>query len=193
MSVPQQLAAMPSGSAGVVGTSLLVADVVLPVPSSLVMVAHGAIFGVGVGTVLSVLGSLGAALVGFALGRSGSPLLNRFVPPHEQDRANQLLAKWGLLAIVLTRSVPLMAETTAVMAGASPMIGWRGMTLASVAGSLPIALIYAVTGATAMLLDSTMLTVGLVLLVAGLFWLLERYGLPILQTQKSMSFPKEIL
>ena len=32
--------------AAVVGVGLLIADVVLPVPSSLVMVAHGALFGV---------------------------------------------------------------------------------------------------------------------------------------------------
>ena len=32
--------------AAVIGVGLLIADVVLPVPSSLVMVAHGALFGV---------------------------------------------------------------------------------------------------------------------------------------------------
>ena len=32
--------------AGVIGVALLIADVVLPVPSSLVMIAHGALFGV---------------------------------------------------------------------------------------------------------------------------------------------------
>ena len=35
------------------GVGLLIADVLLPVPSSLVMVAHGALFGVVVGTLLS--------------------------------------------------------------------------------------------------------------------------------------------
>ena len=38
--------------AAALGVSLLVADVLLPVPSSLVMVAHGALFGVLIGTLL---------------------------------------------------------------------------------------------------------------------------------------------
>ncbi|HWW59736.1 MAG TPA: hypothetical protein VN181_00075, partial [Thermoanaerobaculia bacterium] len=37
---------------GVVGVLLLIADVFLPVPSSVVMVAHGAVFGVVTGSIL---------------------------------------------------------------------------------------------------------------------------------------------
>jgi uncharacterized membrane protein YdjX (TVP38/TMEM64 family) len=58
-------------TAAIFGTGLLLADVVLPVPSSAVMVAHGALFGVVGGTLLSVGGSTGATLVGFSLGRRG--------------------------------------------------------------------------------------------------------------------------
>lgn len=50
--------------AAAVGVGLLVADVVLPVPSSVVMVAHGALFGVGLGAALSMLGRIGNAVVG---------------------------------------------------------------------------------------------------------------------------------
>src|SRR5215210_9077073 len=57
------------------GVGLLIADVLLPVPSSLVMVAHGALFGVLVGTLLSLLGSMGAAMFGFWLGRRGGSLM----------------------------------------------------------------------------------------------------------------------
>jgi uncharacterized membrane protein YdjX (TVP38/TMEM64 family) len=70
--------------AALVGVSLLVIDVILPVPSSLVMVAHGGHFGVVIGTLLSAIGSIGAALVGFALGRWGGRLLVRLVPPRER-------------------------------------------------------------------------------------------------------------
>src|SRR3954468_1580895 len=72
--------------AALVGVGLLVVDVTLPVPSSLVMVAHGALFGVAVGTLLSLTGSTGAALVGFAVGRRGGPPLARLVGPEERAR-----------------------------------------------------------------------------------------------------------
>lgn len=157
-----------------VGVGLLVADVALPVPSSLVMVAHGALFGVVIGTALSAVGSTGAALVSFVLGRRGGPLLSRFVPPEERARADRLLARWGTLAIIVTRPVPLLAETTAIMAGASPL-GWRSVALAALAGSLPGALLYALTGAVAASFRNGALVFGLALLVAGAFWLARRW------------------
>jgi len=153
--------------------SLLVADVLLPVPSSLVMVAHGALFGVIVGTLLSLLGSMGAALFGFAIGRRGGNLLPRLVTPEERARANKMLASWGALAVVVTRPVPLLAETVAIMTGASPL-GWGRMALASFAGSLPAALLYALTGAAYANFQSVVLMFGATLLVAGSFWLVGR-------------------
>ena len=155
------------------GVGLLIADVLLPVPSSLVMVAHGALFGVVVGTLLSLLGSVGAALFGFAIGRRGGRVLERAVTPAERERADYLLARWGALAIIVTRPVPLIAETVAIMAGASRM-SWGSVTVASLAGSLPPALLYALTGAAVANFQSTALMFGVVMAVAGLFWLIGR-------------------
>jgi uncharacterized membrane protein YdjX (TVP38/TMEM64 family) len=152
------------------GIGLLAADVILPVPSSVVMVANGALFGVIGGTLLSVGGSTGAALIGFSIGRRGGPLMARLVPPKERAIADHLLSRWGGLAMVVTRPVPLLAETVAIMAGTSPL-GWRQAALASFVGSLPPALLYALTGATTAALTSGVLMFGLVLLVAGIFWL----------------------
>jgi uncharacterized membrane protein YdjX (TVP38/TMEM64 family) len=140
------------------------------VPSSTLMIAHGALFGVVGGTLLSLAGSMGAAVVGFALGRRGGALLARFVPYEERARADRMLARWGALAIVITRPVPLLAETVTIMAGASPL-GWGWATLAALVGSLPPALLYALTGAAATGIANGALMFGLVLVVAGVFWL----------------------
>jgi uncharacterized membrane protein YdjX (TVP38/TMEM64 family) len=155
------------------GVGLLIADVVLPVPSSLVMIALGALFGIALGTALSFVGTLGAALLGFALGRRGGPLLERLVPAEERARANALLDRWGDMAVVVTRPVPILAETVAILAGASTMT-WRRLTLATAAGALPGSLIYAIAGATAATLDSTAAVFGLVLAISGVFWLVGR-------------------
>ena len=160
-----------------VGVGLLVVDVALPVPSSLIMVTHGALFGVVIGTVLSVAGSTGATAVGFALGRRGEPLLSRFMSPEERVRADRLLARWGALTIIVTRPVPLLAETTAIMAGAS-RLSWTSVTLAALAGSLPGALLYALTGAVAASFQNGALVLLLVVLVAGGFWIARRWLKP---------------
>jgi 3-dehydroquinate synthase len=161
------------GWAAFVGVALLVADVVLPVPSSLVMVAHGALFGVAIGALLSLVGSLGAGLFGFGLGRRGGPLIERLVPPEERARANALLERWGDLAVIATRPVPVLAETVAILAGASPMT-WGRMTLATAAGTLPACLLYAVAGATAKSADTAIPVFAIVLAISGVFRFLGR-------------------
>lgn len=175
LSDPAPMLKQPGPVAALVGVGLLVADVVLPVPSSLVMVTHGALFGVGVGTLLSLTGSVGAALTGFAVGRwGGAPLLARFVSPAERAQANRLLGQWGTLAIIVTRPVPLLAETVAIMAGASPLSPGR-VALAALVGSLPSAVLYALAGATAATFSQTGLILGLLLLIAGGSWLIGRW------------------
>ena len=170
--------------AAALGVGLLIVDVLLPVPSSLVMVAHGALFGVVGGTLLSLVGSTGAAMFGFWLGRRGGRLLERLVPLDERERADYLLKRWGTLAIIVTRPVPLLAETVAIMAGTSRM-GWGRAALAALAGGLPPALLYALTGASAGKFQNTVLVFVFVLLVAGFFWMFGRTIEPYLANRRA--------
>ncbi len=154
------------------GVALLVGDVVLVVPSSLVMVAHGALFGVVGGAALSTLGGLGAAAAGWGLGRFGDRLTARFAPD-EDPRLARFLKRYGLVAVVLSRPVPILAETVAVLCGATgrPL---GPVALAAAIGTIPPAAVYAWAGAHASAGGSAWLTVGLVLLAAGGAWLIGR-------------------
>ena len=156
-------------AAVVVGTGLLIVDVVLPVPSSVIMVANGAIFGIVLGSILSVIGSVGAAMVGFLIGRRGGSLLTRIVTPVEIDQANRLLDRWGLLAIIVTRPVPLLAETMAIIAGTS-RLEWRRVLVAVIVGAIPASILYAVTGALASGFASGVAVFVAVIVLAGVFW-----------------------
>jgi uncharacterized membrane protein YdjX (TVP38/TMEM64 family) len=159
--------------AGFVGVCLLVADVALPVPSSMVMVAHGALFGVEVGTLLSLVGSTGATLAGFGIGRRSEPLIARLVKSEERAWANRVFARWGALAIVVTRPIPLLAETVAILAGTSSL-GWVRTTLAALAGSLPGALLFAMAGAVTVSFQNRALLLLVLLISAGSFWLVDQ-------------------
>lgn len=159
-----------AGTTGaIVGVTLLVADVVLPVPSSLVMVGLGGVYGFGAGALLGWAGSTGAAIVAFACGRRGERVVTRFVPPDDKRRADAWLGRWGAAAIVVTRPIPLLAETVAILAGASPL-RWRTFLAAAAAGCAPPAIVYAAVGALAPGLDGTLLAFGLVVIVAGVPW-----------------------
>lgn len=127
------------------GVTLLVADVLVPVPSSVVMVAHGALYGVVTGALLSLAGGTGAAVVGWWLGRRADPL-RRYTDDAERSRAERLLARWGVVAVAVTRPVPLLAEAVAIAAGAG-RLPLRKVALAAAVGTVPVAVAYAVAGA----------------------------------------------
>jgi uncharacterized membrane protein YdjX (TVP38/TMEM64 family) len=134
------------GGAGVLGVSLLLADVVLPVPSSGVMVVHGAVYGLVVGSLLSLLGGTGATVVAFLLGRRSRRMLQRLAGPEQQARATRLLDRFGAWAIILTRPIPVLAETIAIMAGTGRLAWWQA-ACAGALGSLLPAVGYAAVGA----------------------------------------------
>lgn len=162
-------------AAAAAGTVLLVVDVLLPVPSSLVMIAHGALFGVVLGALLSLIGRVGFALLGFAVGRRGAGVARRIMRDEEGVRADRLVRRWGALAIVLTRPAPLLAEATTIVAGTSTMT-WRAVAVAALIGSVPEALLYALTGALAATFENGALVFLFTLLVSGLVWIVLRRG-----------------
>ncbi len=156
--------------AAVVGTGLLISDIVLPVPSSLIMIANGALFGLVLGGVLSLLGGLGSSLLGFWIGRRSTRLVQRFVPEDERRKADHLMERWGMIAIIATRPIPLVSETLSIVAGGTSL-RWRAMVGASVLGLAPGAAIYAATGVYAVTLESSVWSFVVVLAVALMFWL----------------------
>jgi uncharacterized membrane protein YdjX (TVP38/TMEM64 family) len=168
---PEPWIAVGGPAAAGVGIGLLVADVVLPVPSSLVMMAHGAVFGLALGAGLSLLGAVGAAVAGYALGRwAGPPTLRRVCSSAERERAAGLVRRWGLLAVVASRPVPLLAETVALVAGAE-RLGVLRTAAASVIGALPGALLYAAAGTVGTAGPGGTTVFGAVLTIAALLWL----------------------
>jgi uncharacterized membrane protein YdjX (TVP38/TMEM64 family) len=163
-----------SGPAAMIISCLLLAgDVVLPVPSSIVMIANGAMFGTMIGTLVSLTGGVLAAYTGWFLGRWGSRWVTKYAGESSMMRAKQFMDRWGFLAILLSRPIPVLAETIAIMTGSlnlSPM----HVGLYSAAGLIAPCLIYAYAGSRASDAPSTWQTLLWVVGVAGLMWLVTR-------------------
>ncbi len=155
------------------GIIILILDVLLPVPSSFIMVANGALFGIFLGTLLSLVGRTSAFFFGYYLGTKALPYAKRFISEKEMAKANSLLEKWGVLAIVLTRPLPILSETMAVTAGFSSIPLKRSLVAASL-GSLPEAFLFAATGAVAASLNNIVLIFLATLLLAAVFYLFSR-------------------
>jgi len=166
---PKPLLEQGSLQTALITIGLLTIDVFLPIPSSLVMIANGAIFGFVLGTAFSILGSIAAALLGYWLGVSGSNIINRFIPQDQQEKAKGLFEQWGALAVIVTRPIPILAETISIVSGISRM-KLRRFVLAAILGIVPASALYAYSGDIAASSVSKLLIFGIVISIGGIFW-----------------------
>ncbi len=140
-------AAERPGAVAVTLSSLLAADVFLPVPSSLVSTAAGAVFGWWHGMWVSAVGMTLSSGIGYlAGGRAGRPAAARLFDPQDLKRLEQLGERYGDWVIMLVRPVPVLAEASTFLAGISRMSFGRFMGL-SILAYLGISLVYAQIGA----------------------------------------------
>jgi len=155
--------------AAAVGGGLLLADILIPVPSSVVMIAHGAAFGLLWGSLLSLMAWTAGSMIGWWIGKKGGRWMDRTVSSAEREKARVFIEKYGLVALVLSRMLPVLAETIVIMSGAMGMSG-RKVFLACLLGSIPPAVIYALAGSMATSFSSGLLIAGGVFILAGLAW-----------------------
>jgi len=132
---------------------VLAADIVLPVPSSMVATLGGAELGIALGTACAFLGMTAGSLAGWSLGKAaGARALARLdaTDRRELERRQQRL---GPLLVVLTRPLPIVAEAAALVAGGSGMRLAQFLPAAA-SGNLVIALLWSAAGALGRAADS---------------------------------------
>ena len=164
--------ATPSAAVAALLAALLAADILLPVPSSLVSTAAGALLGFVPGALVSWAGMTAGSLIGYALGR-GAASSARWLPGADRARLEHARARYCDWVVIVFRSVPVLAEASAVFAGASGMARGRFLTLAALA-NLGISLAYAGAGAFAAGRESFLLAFAAAVALPGLAMLLLR-------------------
>lgn len=125
---------------------LLSGDVLLPVPSSALSMLAGVRVGIVLGTAAVWLGMTLGAVVAFALARwPGRRLVTRLVGADEYARLAGLAERFGPQLLVATRALPVLAEASVLLVGATTL-AWRRFLPAVVLSNLGIAVAYAVLG-----------------------------------------------
>jgi uncharacterized membrane protein YdjX (TVP38/TMEM64 family) len=105
-----------------IGIGLLMGDLVLPVPATGIMAALGNVYGVIAGTLFGVIGSAGAGFIGYGVGRFLGRKGSRFLASEEDlDRFQRLFDKWGGIAIIISRIMPVLPEVLTILAGIARM------------------------------------------------------------------------
>jgi uncharacterized membrane protein YdjX (TVP38/TMEM64 family) len=110
------------GIAWLIGMGLIVADLVLPVPSTAVISALGMIYGPWLGGLIGGLASMLAGLIAFWGCRLLGVRVQRFlVGEANLEKLSRFFARFGLSAIALSRWMPLLPEALCCLAGMARM------------------------------------------------------------------------
>ncbi len=144
----------------------LTSDIVLPVPSSIVMYTNGFVLGPVPGTALSFISVMVGSIFGYYLGRFTSLGLKA----KEDEKANYFLRKYGSLAILISRGIPILSESICIVCGYNKM-NLKTYLLFNVIGYIPVCIIYAYFGSIGYDKDSFLITFGCSMLIAALFFL----------------------
>ncbi|HTF17812.1 MAG TPA: VTT domain-containing protein [Chryseolinea sp.] len=127
---------------------LLLGDLVLPIPGTLVMSALGYIYGFTVGGLVGAAGSFLSGSLGYWLCRLvGERVAVRLLGQKDFERGKKLSGRIGGWIVALSRWLPVFPEVVACMAGLTRMSpGYFHAAL--VCGSLPLGFTYAYIGHT---------------------------------------------
>jgi uncharacterized membrane protein YdjX (TVP38/TMEM64 family) len=146
--------------------TLLALDIFLPVPSSIVATAAGVLLGLVQGAAIVWAGMTAGCLLGYIVGVRAWGAARWVVGAENLARADDLMRRYGDLAIVVCRPVPVLAEASVVFAGIarSPVRRFAWLTGVS---NLGIAVAYSTVGALSMRIDSFLVAFVGALLLPG--------------------------
>lgn len=122
----------------------LIIDLILPMPSTVLMTFSGAFYGIFTGALINITGYLLASLEGFAISRKlGKTRL--LLDKTEKESMDKWFLKWGEGILILSKMIPVMSETMACFAGLTRISG-RKFIILSLLGIIPVSVYYAYIG-----------------------------------------------
>ena len=152
-----------------VSFSILMADIVLPVPSSIVMYVNGYVLGTVLGAFVSLLSLLVSALIGYYLGKITSLGLKATSDEH----ANTILSKYGTVAILMSRGIPILSESICIVCGYNNMPLKKYLIL-NLIGYIPLCVLYAFCGSIGYDENNFLISFVCSLFISVSFWFFGR-------------------
>ncbi|HYC00669.1 MAG TPA: VTT domain-containing protein [Candidatus Limnocylindrales bacterium] len=156
-----------------VAMAVVIADFLLPMPSTPALIGLGVIYGPWTGGALGGVACTTAGMMGFGLarmlGRRGALWL---VDERELAAVERFYSRWGIYAVVFGRAVGGPAEWLVLTAGISGM-SWLRALLGVMAGGFAAAFVHAMLGDIAV--QRPLLALVIVLTLAGAMALVARW------------------
>lgn len=153
--------------------ALLTGDIILPVPSSLVMILNGKVLGVFFGSLLSLVSGVLSSSIGFFLGKFSNPFLEKIFSEKERNAGNSLFKRFGYSAIIISKSLPVISEAVSFVSGTTS-VAFKTFFIYSFMGHLLVSVIYAYMGSFAGAVDSNILSAIIIAIALVLGWITQR-------------------
>ncbi len=139
---------------GIIGILLFILIMALqgllvPIPSELVLLATGMIWGVLGGGIFGVIGSMAAASLCFYVSKKGGrPIAEKLVGKGAISMADHFIHKYGMSAIIIARFLPVVAFDPISYASGLVDMDFKKYIIGSFIGSIPRAFFYSWLGFT---------------------------------------------
>jgi len=153
---------------------LLLADLILPIPTTAIFAALGIIYGPWWGGLIAAAGSFLSGLFAYSVCRRyGHAVARHFAGPNAMQYGEELFTRMGGWLVAFSRWLPLLPEVIACLAGLSNM-PLRMFVVALLCGVVPVGFVFAFVGHSGA--ERPVLTLVLSALAPLVLWLIIRPG-----------------
>ena len=126
---------------------MAIQGLLVPIPSEVVLLATGMIWGWLFGGIMGIVGSMAAALLCFYVSkRGGRPLAEKFIGEKAINMADDLIHKYGIKAIIVSRLIPFLSFDVISYASGLVDIDVKKYSIGTLIGSVFRAFFYSVWG-----------------------------------------------
>lgn len=127
---------------------MAIQGLIVPIPSEVVLLSTGMIWGWLFGGIMGVIGSMAASLLCFYISRRGGrPLAKKFVGESGLEMADKLIKKYGVKAIIVSRFIPFISFDVISYASGLVDIDIKKYSIGTLIGSIFRAFFYSIWGA----------------------------------------------
>jgi uncharacterized membrane protein YdjX (TVP38/TMEM64 family) len=159
---------------GLLVVFLLVIDVVVPIPSSIVCTAAGIFMGIAAGTLAAWIGLTGTVVASYLIGRYATKPAEIIIGTKEFELLQRFHQRHGLWLLIAMRPVPILSEASVLFAGISrlPLVP---VLLATGLANIIVAALYVALGAWGRETDAFMPAFGLSIALSAVFMGIARW------------------
>ncbi len=126
---------------------LIIADIFVPIPVTLIITAMGQTYGPIWGGVIGTLGSFSAGVIAYGMTRLLGQRFARWLLAEELESAERFFVEKGAFAVACSRWLPLLPEAISCMAGLARM-PFGKYCMALFCGAAPMCFAYAALAGT---------------------------------------------